>query len=422
MFSQAILFFLSVSIEKCDSLFEIVSPDELKQEISHYAYANFGNPGYFSMFGKLVPIHLTACTFSAPLESSSFGLVYWNSTLNCPITDLALSVQSSGGSALVLVLPDDNTFFYFTPDNATKAAETTIVVLGISFSLGNTLLSFTEEEIWTTYYYPTSFTAEPVLTYYLTSNYTLDQTFFTALKTLSDNVAMLHSEFRLGFIDDIYSKLNPDFDCLTTALGDSYCVPHDGTITGAQKLSNSIIFMNYYNSLTGTTSVNKLVTLVLNVYAQCLNDYSNDCLSVILQTLDITANTSTSVLGVLSNNSRADYVFYEIDGIFFYSLAEFEFSYCLSSSSPGLSCSACSSACPYSDLYSVSCIESCNISSCGYQFLTCMEEDNCYSFMLGDGNCNAQCLDDPDCSSSKSVVTRTQLIIILVVILVGVFM
>ena len=422
MLKYATLFVLSLSIQQSYSLFEIVSPDSLQQEINNYVYANFGNPGYYPLFGKLVPISFSACTFSVPLDSNSFGLVYFNTSLNCEITDLALSVQNSGGSGIVIALPDDNTFFYFTSSDTVKAAEINILVLGIGFSLGNTLRSFTDVEIWTTYTYPTGFTAQPVLTYYLTSNYTLDLTFFTALKELSDDVALLHSEFRLGFIDDIYSTVNPDFDCIETDLNNTYCVPHDDTATGAQKLSNSVVFLNYYNSLTGSTSVNELVVLVLNVYTQCQYDYSSDCLDGILTILDIPANTSTSVLDGLSYNYRADKVLYEIDGVFFYSLVDMESSYCLSSSDTKLNCPACSSSCLYSDLYSTTCVGGCNTSECGYQLMSCVMESDCFTFMLGDGNCNEECLDDPDCRGSDGGVSRTQLIIILVVILGGTFM
>lgn len=35
--------------------------------------------------------------------------------------------------------------------------------------------------------------------------------------------------------------------------------------------------------------------------------------------------------------------------------------------------------------------------------MNCLQSDNCYTFMLGDGNCNDFCSSDPDCPSPKSV-------------------
>lgn len=43
------------------------------------------------------------------------------------------------------------------------------------------------------------------------------------------------------------------------------------------------------------------------------------------------------------------------------------------------------------------CYDRCNSSSCGYSQLTCLEiVEDCYYFMILDGNCNEKCLDETD--------------------------
>ena len=95
-----------------------------------------------------------------------------------------------------------------------------------------------------------------------------------------------------------------------------------------------------------------------------------------------------------------------------------EIAYCLSQNSPSSNCPKCSEQCAYDDLRDIDCSIKCNSSSCGYDNLYCLESDNCYTFMLNDGNCNDLCSDDPDCPASDSV----HLAAIIVPIIGGVIM
>ena len=79
--------------------------------------------------------------------------------------------------------------------------------------------------------------------------------------------------------------------------------------------------------------------------------------------------------------------------------------YCLSLFDPPDNCQTCSNGCSYQELYSPtsSCSQACNVSQCGYNYLSCLNIDNCYSFMLNDNNCNKMCSNDPDCTNSNDI-------------------
>lgn len=65
------------------------------------------------------------------------------------------------------------------------------------------------------------------------------------------------------------------------------------------------------------------------------------------------------------------------------------------------------------------CSLSCNVSNCNYDNLMCLQENNCYFFMLGDGNCNSACPSDPDCSTDDSNDGNYYLIIVILIPILG---
>lgn len=93
--------------------------------------------------------------------------------------------------------------------------------------------------------------------------------------------------------------------------------------------------------------------------------------------------------------------------------------YCLSSEIPNGNCPIlCSSGCEYSYLADNVCSSYCNSSSCGYSQLKYLKLYNeCYTFMMSDGNCNSQCFDDKDCNSSKPKKKQYIVLISLTIIL-----
>ena len=403
-------------LNNCFANLEIVSPDELQQNIIEYTTANFGSPGYYPIFGKLIPITVCDCSFTLSLNSYSFGLVYLNSTFPCYFSDIALSVQNSGGIGLIFVFSDDNFNIDLVPSTDEAGAAINILVLGISASLGLTLFSHSNEEIWITYSYGLSATLSPAMEYFLTSNYTTDQRFFSLLQNLNTNIPLERSQFQIGYVNAIYSTINSTSDCISY-----FCVPSGDSVTGAQKLSNSVVIMNYYNSLTSTNSVALISDLLLDLYSTCQYNYSTDCLTLIFNKYQITPDNSIAVLEGPSITDNASISYFEINDILLSNLNEFETAYCLSSENPNRNCPVCSDSCSYSDLYGTMCVNGCNSTACGYGLLICLEvSSNCFGFMLGDGNCNKECLNDPDCTESDGGREKTNLVITLVLVFGGI--
>ena len=407
-----------MSFQNCSGTLNIVSPDDLSQEVSDYAVASFGNPGLYPIFGRIVPITAYDCTFYQPLESNSIALVTLSTTSVCYYSDLALSVQNSGGVAFIYISFSEYIDFFMVPISTTEGAKIQILSLAIQNSLGQALLSHSNEEIWVAYSYGVVRSSLPVINYYLTSNYSLDQTFFTALQQLNTDIPLLRSEFQLGFINDVYSTINLTTDCVN-----NYCVPTENSVTGSQKLNNSIIILNYYNSLTADNSVTTLTTFLLDLYSTCSTDYSTDCLTSVLNRYQIASNESAAILDGLSLSDSSEYAYFYINNIFYVNLQVFESAFCLSAENPNLNCPSCSGSCTYSDLYDPRCLDGCNTTSCGYDLLMCLEVSrNCYTFMIGDGNCNQACANDTDCVVSDGGdgrMDKMRLAVILIVVLGG---
>ena len=268
-FFSILIFHLAA--KSCLAGLTVVSPDEIRQDITDYVTSSFGSPSYYPIFGKLVPITTTTCSLSMPLDSFSIGLVYLNPNISCSYSSLAFSLQNSGAIGIIFVLDEENTI---TPANDAEGAAVQILVLGISSSLGEVLSSNSDKQIWVTYSYGIIPSGNPVIEYFLTSNYSLDQQFFTALEKLNNDISLSRFELQIGFVNEIYSLANSSTDCIDSY----YCVPSSGAVTGAQKLSNSLVILNYYNMLQDDNSVTDIITLVLDLYSICQNDYSTQCL------------------------------------------------------------------------------------------------------------------------------------------------
>ena len=416
IFYMKLVFYLSITA--CLGGLSIVSPDEIQQEIISYATASFGNPGYYPIFGELMLITATSCSFAIPLGSYSIGLVYLNSTSPCSYSALALNIQNSGGIGVIFVLEDENLNYSLPPANDIEGMAVQILVLGIPLSLGEVILSQSDKQIWITYSYGVVPSNNVVIEYYLTSNYSLDQRFFTALEKLNSDITLARSELQIGFINEIYALANTSTDCISY-----YCVSSSGAVTGAQKLNNSIVIMNYYNALTDGNSVIDAINLLLDLYSSCQNDYSTKCLYSTFTRHQATPDTSTEVLSGLSITDNSSDIYFEISNVLFTNLQGLESAFCLSSENPNPNCLACSESCPYNALDQKICSDGCNTTNCGYDFLLCLEISiNCYSFMLGDNNCNRACANDPDCRGTDHSIDKMTLITIIVPVIVGILL
>ena len=137
------------------------------------------------------------------------------------------------------------------------------------------------------------------------------------------------------------------------------------------------------------------------LFRSCEFDYTSLCLSNVLVGYQYFYNLSLLALSY-SKPWYALTPFYTINSVPYFWPEFIEPSYCLSLDAPSSYCTSCSHGCSYTDLSNDICSSACNVSDCGFCNLKGLESDGCYSFLLGDGNCDRQCYYDSDCFTSDT--------------------
>ena len=389
---------LLLLIKVCLGDLVIWSPDNLASLSISLATANFGQGSLLPIYGKLYFIQSSGnCTLSSPIPPHSFAILY--GFTSCYFSDLALSVQNSGGLMMISVMPNDEMNFIMSAESEAIAEKIIITCISISNSTASIILNYANKKIWASYSYPFTKKTSNVIYFQMTSNYTEDLKFVSVFSRLSTKLSLNFSNFKINFcyLSDI-SEL-PESDCVVKA-GAHYCLSDDdSTVPGEQMVYNSAAIMNYYNTLTGSAA--PFLSFLVSLYTTCANDYSTRCMQRVLSTFS-PGQTVNLDLGVLVHGNPCAGVepFYLVGNNSFFSTSSIELSYCLTSLSPPSACTQCSSGCTYALLESSTCTPACNTTSCGNDDLNCLGVDGCYMFMLGDGNCNSKCPGDPDCSTS----------------------
>ena len=396
----------------------IYSPDELKETIEITIFAAFGNPSIYNTVGKLVYSNITSCAVTTALDSMSFALIDVSKIKdNCSLEDIFISTQTQGGIAAVFIMEDERSDELMLPTNASTVDRVTIIGFGITHSQGQKLLVYPNEEIWVSYNYDIVITSDPEIRFYLTGDYTIDQKFFINLQTLNCNATLTTDKLFLGFFyaNSNHKGINSTNDCITGDL--TYCVPSDNTAKGSDKLLSTVISLNYYNSLQGSQGVTEIISYFIDLYSDCNGNYSQACINQVIISHGATTNASLSILSEAPSKRVNTFTsFFTIDSNLCFWPNYLTDLYCFASSTPSANCPPCSSQCTASDLSGASCSNFCNSSSCGYNNMNCLAlGSSCYTFMLGDGNCNAECQNDPDCGLSSS----DKLIIIILAAVIG---
>ena len=394
----------------CSSKFQIWSPDELSSVSFSVGLSSFGDGSLVSRFGKLLFIQNPGtCSFVAPMQPNSFALLYNFTT--CNYIDLAQSVQSSGGSTMIYIAPSDDLDFLISASDPLLSENITILLFSLKESDGMLLKVYSDKEIWASYSYDLHSTVKVIdINYKMTSNYTIDKAFISVLNEMASRLPLGNTYFSLSFCylsssaEDILNS-----DCLTTN-SKTFCLPHTSTVTGAQKINNTLAILNYKQNLNPLNSdPNNLPTasflsFLMSLYTTCEFNYTSFCIGEVLSAFNGTSPASVSFyylsIGTLMEDLTPSYY---ISNNHLYWIYNIEQAYCLSVYRPPSACTQCSSGCSYLDLRSPSCIGGCNSTSCGNDNLKCMGGQGCYLFMLGDGNCNALCPGDPDCPTNPDV-------------------
>ena len=384
-------------------------------------YADFGNPSLYPTVGRLVFVESSSCAIKTQLDSQSIAVVDLANDTSCMYSDLFYSVQQQGGIAGILIMPKGFEKGIMQPSSDYIASQITIPCIAIDHLMGNTLTSHSDKEIWVSYSYDLMPNSLPLVAFLLTGDYDTDKSFFQNLQGLVSQVTIPPYTLDLGFIygDEESTGVTCAEDCVTTQAQNTYCAPSTAFATGVQILTSTAISLNfYYYGLQSPQAVNIITEYFLDLYGNCTQNLSLACQAEVLAAHGGSLNDSLSILDMVDMEGSDIFIRLMVinDVLFFWEeyLAQ---GYCLSMTQPSAGCPGCSQSCQFSDLAAETCNTGCNSSACGYQNMQCLQQNGCYGFMLGDGNCNEKCSNDPDCHGEKH---RILVIVIPIVVIIAI--
>lgn len=394
------MFRFLVILKLCSAGLKIWSPDQLVLFSIDNAIASFGDPVVFPKYGKLAPLYSSGdCSFFESFTRDTFAILYGFS--GCHFSDLAIWTQKSGGIGVIIVSDDENINYTMLPKDEVSKSHISILSIMIKKSAGEKISQYLNKQIWVTY----SLDLEPIrsqkIDFHMSSNYTLDKAFISVFQEMVTKFSINLTDFSIEFSTSSKSENDIDYsnDCLTSS-SNTYCLPHSSNVTGSQKIKNSAVIINYYNTLSGPAS--EFLNFLTTLYSTCESTYSTECIQNVLTNTSSTLTANTSLASLHNNPSLKLTPFYIFNYNLYYSPKDIEKIYCMSVSPPPQNCQECSPGCTYRDLLSPICKDSCNVESCGFQMLTCKKIGGCYDFELNDGNCNNRCACDPDCDCKEN--------------------
>ena len=378
------LYFLQI-INICLSQLTTRSPESLFNLNFTYSVANFGNPALYQIYGKIYK----ATPFNCQLEyiySDDFVLV--ESFSSCSYEDLALSAQNQGAKLIMFTL---SSLYPIYPKNKTIASEVYITCIGVLEETSETLSKNSYLTIWATFKYEINIDSKVYLKLILSGNYTLDYKYLTPLLKFysmgdSNNDYLSVELSYLSPYDELIT--DQDRDCYLTTSYDKLCMVSEGGVTGAQKFMNSRLISKFFN--TYNLVIIDFLNSLQNLYQNCEFDYSSGCFEIYIPYKEGLEN-------YLITNSYSLAPYYKLNEVYFFWPYEFIRGALLSDNSSWSDEENCVSYCSNSQLSNQYCDSSCNTSSCGYDNLLCLYTKNCLNFLIGDGNCDTNCLIEADC-------------------------
>ena len=173
-----------ILLTACLGSLVIWSPDELASLDIQIVVAEFGEGSLLPIIGKLFFVQSSgSCTFSTPMPHNAFSILY--GFTNSSNTDLALSVQSSGGSMMIEVVPGNTMNFVMTAEDESLAKSITITCIAISQDIGGQIQKYSSKEIWASYSYDYSRGSSNLIDFQMSSNYTNDLQFISVFSNIS---------------------------------------------------------------------------------------------------------------------------------------------------------------------------------------------------------------------------------------------
>ena len=373
-----------ILIQLVQSEFRIESPDNLKDSQLTIQAALFGNPNFYSNYGKIEIVK--ECKISKLLEYETI-VVLSNST-NCCILDMARSVRNSGGRGLIVVQDQANLI-----QKDCDGDDPNILVLSISKADFKKYIE-KNDIVWITYRYMLFQSNYPFIEVKLTGNFSIDLRLTLEFLKLNTKFSILWDFIRIQIMTTSNSS-NSLSDCILSSSNKSLCLPGTDSISGIDKLKAYSLIFSVYEKFFNPNSTAPFFTFLKSVFQNC--DYNVTCMSEIAKYYIKTLKHDTSILDRYISY-KSGYSRFIINSVDIYWFSHLESAFCLSFMDQPQECEFCSPGCSFKLLKSSNCSLFCDNIHCGFSNLRCQRDKGCFHFMLGDGNCNEMCIDDPDCN------------------------
>ncbi|OMJ93651.1 hypothetical protein SteCoe_3350 [Stentor coeruleus] len=380
-----------------NSIFKIHSPDSLSLLHFDIGLAAFGSPGLYSIYGKITEVRLNNCKPTKRYSENIFPLVL--NYPNCYYSELAYEFYISGAKLIILVSLNDTVDYVMIPKNYSEPNNYNIVTLMIPRYIYTSYFAFFDS-ILASYTYDIIQTKVPQVQLVISGYYEIDENYIQGIKYLYDifNISWSNFEFSILYLN--YSEnMSISQDCITHN-SNYYCSYGTEQSNGSTIINNSILSLSFYNSISSSdTPLILFLEYLIKLIAYCSNNYTLSCSQKIAEDFGYTSGLNYDLLEtqVMKNINTGFYIINNIE--YYWSDLWLNEIYCLSSENPNNGCiNKCDSKCEYKEINSGICYNGCNSSSCGYSQLACLEiVEDCYYFMISDGNCNAKCLKESDC-------------------------
>ena len=381
---MATLFFL---FWRAQAGFRVESPDDYKLSDINVELALFGNPTFYGNYGKIKEFH--ECKIDELLEYETIVLL--TNTSNCCILSIANEVKNKGGRGVIVVQDSPKII-----EKDCKGDDPNIMVIGISKDNYKKYIK-NYKTVWVTYQYFIYQSIYPFIEIKLTGNITEDLKIVKSLLKLHSKFSITWQSLRFYIMCNSDSP-NSKTDCITHSKNTSVCLDSQQNITGLSKIVFYKNIFNFYQKLVGLNSTSIFLNLLKSAFTDC--HYDIDCLSNMTDKYSLPNNVDPNILD--------RYFVYEqglsrivLNTVNIYWSEYLESAFCLSFAGHPKGCEFCSPGCSFSILSSGNCSVYCDNLNCGFSNLVCQQTKGCYKFMLGDGNCNEMCIDDPDCNQDK---------------------
>ncbi|OMJ81746.1 hypothetical protein SteCoe_17741 [Stentor coeruleus] len=398
------------------STLKVISPDELSHLDISYILSSYSNPNLQPTYGRLVFVDvLSNCKLSSTssLGPETIAVLYAEESYNCDISMLGYNAEQAGcfGSLIIYSSLNRNDVFsnlYATNEIYRPLQSQKLITFSllIDENTGSVLKSYEKNQIWVTYKYSDIKISDyPFIKYYMTSDFNQDKAYIDKIYDIVSNYAeiwvqelSLYSLFEEYYI--LYGNdVNYDeADCYTALSTLKYCLPPSGNISGKLKLINTLLILNVYESLS-YSDILIFLDYLQTLYTTCVDTYNLACHEEILSAKNLTIDYS-------ENPFKKGYSSFDmlqsisVNEVYIYSPEYFEQLYIMSSRSLA-DFKKCYLTCDLVNVTDGICSEGCNNTECGFDNLDCLRTQGCFSFMIGDGNCNKECVDDPDCGELK---------------------